>query len=449
MALALSPLGPNLENLHFLELTLLYKKVRSFTLNLCAPLEVEDTQIQSMPDVSPPKWHLAHTTWFFENFVLLKLMKGYQPFHPKFHYIFNSYYKGLGPHYPRNRRGLLSRPTLREVHQYREWVDSHIFQLLSSELSSEAWEEMRRTLTLAVHHEQQHQELLVADIKHILWSNPLRPAYHHRPALHDRGLQLVTDGKRSAELEKGGLEVGGGIQAIGADEEGFAFDNELPVHRVSLEPFRLSRSPVTNGEYLEFIEAGGYSNPLLWLSDGWDAVNREGWEAPLYWERDGSAWQVYTLAGMQPLQEEEPVCHISFFEADAFARWRGARLPTEFEWERVAREHASGLRGSSHRNFAESGRLHPAAAEGPSHGREPVRQLLGDVWEWTASAYLPYPGFRPFDGEFGEYNGKFMSGQMVLRGGSCATPRDHIRVSYRNFFPPAARWQFSGARLAG
>lgn len=406
-------LDTGLENVQFLDLLIQYKKVRSRSMRICAPLEAEDAQIQSMPDVSPPKWHLAHTTWFFENFLLKPALRDYQVFHPRFHFLFNSYYKSQGAHHPRAQRGLLSRPTLAEIYAYREMVDAQVFRILSSGSGDPnlgmSWTDLCERIVLGLHHESQHQELLLTDILHIFGSNPLRPAY-------SGSVPSLVEMPRRSEW----IDFPGGLQKIGWEGEEFAFDNERPAHPVYLQPFKISSRPVTNGDYLEFIEAGGYKNPRLWLSDGWDIVQKEGWEAPLYWELEEKGPPVYrfTLSGVQRIQENEPVCHLSYFEADAFARWKGARLPTEFEWEHAARS----------RRIAISG--------------------VGQTWEWTSSAYLPYPGFQTFRGDLGEYNGKFMSGQMVLRGGSIASPPGHIRHSYRNFFPPSTRWQFTGVRLA-
>ncbi len=398
-----------------------YAAVRGQTELLCRPLAVDDYGVQPMADASPPKWHLAHTTWFFETFLLKPFAAGYAPFDDAFEYLFNSYYNGVGRQYPRLKRGLLSRPTVEQVFDYRAHVDAAMLTLLARED-----ETLRGRTILGINHEQQHQELLVTDIKYNLGLNPLRPAYNSER--HDGPGEA-----RPASF----ATVPGGLVEIGAAGSGFAFDNETPRHKVWLSEFALADRLVSCGEYLSFMEDGGYRNPALWLSEGWAALQRHGWKAPLYWlARDGE-WFEYTLGGSRPVDGGSPVCHVSFFEADAFARWAGARLPTEAEWETAAASHA--VAG----NFSDSGRLHPRSSRGAG-----MTQLFGDVWEWTASAYGPYPGFRPLDGTLGEYNGKFMANQMVLRGGSCATPPGHVRSSYRNFFYAPDRWQFSGIRLA-
>jgi ergothioneine biosynthesis protein EgtB len=403
-----------------------YHNVRAQSLEICRPLAIEDYVIQSMGDVSPPKWHLAHVTWFFENFLLLPFLTGYRAFHPEYGHLFNSYYETVGRPFPRLQRGLLSRPTVEEIFRYREHVDRHMRELLEAAPDGN-WREVAGRVALGLHHEQQHQELLLTDIKHILASNPLRPVYR-APATW------------APDAIKRPLEWAGspsGVYEIGCDGSAFAFDNESPRHRVYLNAFRLGSRLVTSGEYLEFMDAGGYDSPAWWLSQGWQAVQEKAWRAPLYWERIDDAWHAMTLSGMRAVSEHEPVCHVSFFEADAYARWRGKRLPTEAEWEVAGR--AQPVEG----NFAENGRLHPAPA-----GTEFPAQMFGDAWEWTQSAYSPYPGYRPPAGALGEYNGKFMSNQYVLRGGSCASPAGHLRPTYRNFFYPADRWQFSGIRLA-
>jgi ergothioneine biosynthesis protein EgtB len=402
-----------------------YRQVRATTEGLAAPLTPEDCAIQSMPDASPVKWHMAHTSWFFETFVLARVGRAFRPFDPSFAYLFNSYYDAVGDRLPRSQRGLLSRPTLSDVYRYRAHIDDQMLELLESEGFSSP---NAATVELGLHHEQQHQELLLTDIKHAFASNPLRPTYR------ERSRQTVP-----AVGPPFWVTFPEGLYGQGHDGDGFAFDNETPRHQVWQPAFQLASRLVTNGDYLAFMEAGGYERPEFWLADGWEACSGQRWQAPLYWERQQQSWWLMTLAGMQPVNEAEPVCHVSFFEADAFARWAGARLPTEAEWEVAAASQT--MAG----NFLESGLLQPVVAP-PSDA--PIRQLLGDVWEWTMSAYLPYPGYRPLPGALGEYNGKFMCNQMVLRGGSCVTPAAHIRPSYRNFFPPKTRWQFTGIRLA-
>ena len=401
-----------------------YQAVRPLSATLCQPLETEDYGVQAMADVSPPKWHLAHTTWFFETFLLRPYQPGYSEFHPGYGYLFNSYYEAVGDRHPRPQRGLLSRPTVAEVYQYRAHVDQAMAQLLRQEADHPAVAELTH---LGLHHEQQHQELLLTDLKYNLSLNPLRPAYRADIAL----------AKSASPMPLEFVDFPGGLYDLGHQAPGFAFDNEGPAHRVYLQDFALANRPVTNGEYLEFIADGGYQTAAHWLAEGWATVQSEAWQAPLYWEQRDGDWWVFTLGGMQPVNPAEPVCHLSYFEADAFATWRGCRLPTEAEWE-VA---ASGVPIQG--NLLAADHLHPQ----PAPGSQKLQQLYGDVWEWTQSAYLPYPGFRPAPGAVGEYNGKFMCNQMVLRGGSCVTPPGHIRPSYRNFFPPSARWQFSGLRL--
>jgi len=404
-----------------------FLEVRAQSRDICRPLAVEDHVIQSMPDASPPKWHLAHTTWFFENFLLLPFLKGYRPFHPEYGLLFNSYYETVGRFFPRAQRGLLSRPTVEEVHRYRDHVDQHIRDLLDS-APEDNRREVAARVALGLNHEQQHQELLFTDIKHLFASNPLRPVYRESAAAI----------RQATTRAQGWSTWPAGVYEIGHDGGGFAFDNESPRHRVYLNAFRLADRPVTNGEYLEFMDAGGYGNPALWLSQGWQAVREKDWNAPLYWANTDGAWWTMTLAGMRRVDEREPVCHVSFLEAHAYARWRGKRLPTEAEWEIVGQQQP--VAG----NFADSGFLHPS----PANGTATPAQMFGDVWEWTQSAYSPYPGYRPLAGTLGEYNGKFMSSQYVLRGGSCVSPAGHLRATYRNFFYPADRWQFSGIRLA-
>jgi len=399
-----------------------FRAVRSATDGLRAALTAEDQMVQSMPDCSPAKWHAAHTTWFFETFLLAQAA-WYKPFDPRFRDVFNSYYKQVGEHPFRGDRGTFSHPTIEEVRQYREHVDAAMQRLISAGLTPQD----SALVELGLNHEQQHQELLLTDIKHAFWSQPLRPAY----AQAARGHAADAPPIQFLAFEGGPIE-------IGHDGRGFAFDNELPRHTEWMQPFALASRLVTNAEYLEFIEDSGYARPELWLSDGWDTVCRLGWKAPLYWEKNpAGAWTNFTLNGPHAVEPAEPVCHVSFYEADAFARWAGARLPRESEWEHAAASRA--VAG----NFVESRNYHPVTATGQG-----LQQLFGDAWEWTASAYLGYPGFRPAEGAVGEYNGKFMCNQMVLRGGSCATPQSHLRATYRNFFPPHARWQFSGVRLA-
>lgn len=397
-----------------------FRQVRQCTLALCAGLSAEDLQLQSMPDASPGKWHLAHTSWFFEQFVLGR-DPAYRPRDPAWHYLFNSYYQSVGPMHARPQRGLLSRPSLDEVRDYRRRVDDAVGELLGRDGDAELLERVE----LGLQHEQQHQELLLTDIKHALWCNPLQPAWRAAIPVADEGVPVPLHFVAGRE----------GIVEIGHRGEGFAFDNETPRHRVLLQPHALANRPVSNAEYLAFVREGGYREPGLWLSDGWATLQREGWQHPIYWQDDLAS--EFTLAGVRALDPHEPVCHLSYFEADAFARWAGARLPTEAEWESAAQGIA--IDG----NLQDTQRFQPRAT---SVGAG-LQQMYGDVWEWTASPYIGYPGFRPLPGALGEYNGKFMCGQWVLRGGSCATPRDHLRASYRNFFPPQARWQFAGLRL--
>ena len=406
-----------------------YAEVRGLSETLASPLSPEDQQVQSMPDVSPTKWHLAHVTWFFETFVLSPHLPGYEPFDPAFGYLFNSYYEGVGERHPRPDRGLLSRPQVSEVIAYRAHVDRAMGRLFDT-LSVDAWAAPGELIELGLNHEQQHQELLLMDIKHVLSRNPLCPAYRPRNAR-----------EAAAAPEMGWVEQEGGLGRLGDEGTGFAFDNERPRHRVVLEDFRLADRAVTNGEYRAFVEDGGYRDPLLWLADGWATVQAEGWEAPLYWRETDGERSEFTLAGEVPLDHDAPVCHVSHYEAAAYATWAGKRLPTEAEWEAAA----PGV-DEENANLLAADRLHPAAANG--NGRSATRQMIGDVWEWTASPYVAYPGFRTSPGAVGEYNGKFMSNQMVLRGGCCATPPGHIRATYRNFFYPHQRWPFTGIRLA-
>jgi len=410
------------------ELAARYASTRAATEQLCAPLAVDDYGAQSMPDASPAKWHLAHTSWFFETFVLQR-EAGYHPPHPRYEVLFNSYYNSVGEQYPRPRRGLLTRPTVEEVYHYRRHVDAAVAARLDGHGGPLPAARLD-VIELGLHHEQQHQELLLTDVKHLLSCNPLRPVYRPR-----------QPGATGAPLPSGWVAFSAGVYEVGHDGHGFAFDNETPRHRVFLEPFALATRLVTNGDYLAFIEDGGYTRPELWLAEGWDVVRQQGWTAPLYWKRHDAGWQLFTLAGMRAVDVAEPLCHVSYYEADAYARWAGARLPREAEWEVAAATVEDGG------NFVEAGHFHPIPLTAPSPAGNVV-QLFGDVWEWTQSAYSAYPGYRPAAGALGEYNGKFMCNQLVLRGGSCATPASHIRATYRNFFPPGARWQFSGIRLA-
>jgi ergothioneine biosynthesis protein EgtB len=394
---------------------------RSLTESLASPLSAEDQTVQSMPDVSPTKWHRAHTTWFFETFLLIPSLEGYRPFHPEYGYLFNSYYEGVGARHPRNDRGLLSRPGIEEIAEYRASVDQAMATLLEGPCAAVA-----ALVELGIQHEQQHQELLLMDIKHVLSLNPLLPPYD--------AVRMPAPGAARAPTW---TELPAGTYEVGYAGRGFCFDNELPRHRTYLEAFAIADQAVTCGEWLAFIDDGGYHRPELWLSDGWATVQAEGWDSPFYWSQDGD-WQEFTLGGPTPVNEAQPVCHLSYYEADAFARWAGMRLPTEAEWE-VA---ASGRSVRGH--FLDQTKLHPTPVTGSTVEPTP----FGDVWQWTSSAYSPYPGFEPAPGAVGEYNGKFMVNQYVLRGGSCVTPPDHIRASYRNFFPPSARWAFTGLRLA-
>ena len=405
-----------------------YDAVRSRTEALCAPLEVEDYVVSSMPDVSPTKWHLAHTSWFFETFVLAPHDARYASPNPRYAFLFNSYYVQAGERHCRAQRGLVTRPSVREVFAYRAHVDDAMRRLLAA-VGDDRSHPAAALVELGLHHEQQHQELLLQDIAHVFWTNPLRPAY------------TAPRPRASEPPPLRWHPVAEGVHRIGHEGEGFAFDNEGPSHRVFLEPARLASRLVTNGEYLAFVDDGGYRRPEHWLSAGWAAVRERGWTAPLYWERTADGWTEFSLAGVQPLDPHEPVCHVSYYEADAFARWAGHRLPSEAEWEVAAA--AAPVDGA----FVEGGRFHPSPV--PDVALAYPAQLYGDVWQWTHSAYSAYPGYRPATGAIGEYNGKWMADQWVLRGASCATPRSHARRTYRNFFPSDARWQFAGVRLAG
>jgi ergothioneine biosynthesis protein EgtB len=404
-----------------------FTATRKLTEQLADPLSSEDCQVQSMPDASPTKWHLAHTSWFFETFVLAAHSPGYHSFHPSFNFLFNSYYNAVGERLARPRRGLITRPTLDEVFAYRASIDHAMESYFESTLDA-LDPDVAAVIELGINHEQQHQELILTDIKHALAQNPLRPAYR----------EGVASPSTPPALPIGWSYHPGGLEWVGHDGTGFAFDNEGPRHRVYLEAYHLASRLVTCGEFLAFIDDGGYCRPELWLSDGWNVASSEGWQTPLYWEKIAGEYSLMTLGGLHRLNQSEPVCHVSFYEADAFARWAGARLPTECEWEIAARDHEPAG------NFLENAGFHPRSAQDGAK----FAQCFGDVWEWTQSPYAPYPGLRPVSGALGEYNAKFMCNQIVLRGGSCVTPASHIRATYRNFFPPEARWQFSGIRLA-
>jgi ergothioneine biosynthesis protein EgtB len=418
-----------------------YRGVRALTEALAAPLSPEDQCIQSMPDASPTKWHLAHTSWFFETFVLAAFIPETERFRPGWDFLFNSYYQTLGAMHPRAQRGLLSRPTVAEVHDYRRSVDGQVLaRLEAGELEPEAL----ARIELGLHHEQQHQELILTDILHALAQNPLVPRYRAHPPEHTS----------PAAPALRWIEDPGGLVLVGRDldepDAAFGFDNEGPRHKQWLEPFAIASRPATCAEYLEFIADGGYARHELWLAEGWDTLARERWRAPAYWVADADhGWSSFGLDGLRPLDLHAPVCHLSYFEADAFARWSNARLPSEAEWEHVAEgiEARGNLLPTSPEALAQAS-LAPRSTTAPLDPASGLAQLFGDVWEWTASPYVPYPGFRPAAGAVGEYNGKFMCNQFVLRGGSCATPADHIRAGYRNFFPASSRWQFSGVRLA-
>jgi ergothioneine biosynthesis protein EgtB len=411
-----------------------FRETRNLSLELCRPLHTEDYRIQSMPDVSPPWWNLGHTTWFFARNIL-EPFGLYSPEDARLEFVMNSYYESLGPRISRDHRGLVTRPTNEHVFRFRQSVNERIEELIRTAPEADL-ERLGFLVVTGVHHEQQHQELLVTEIKHILGSNvpELREAYRPATAANVQGAPAAS-----------WISFDGGLYDFGNVEGGWCWDNEVPVHKAWLEPFALSSRPVTNGEYLEFMADGGYRNPLLWLSNGWSKVKEQGWTSPFYWEKEGEKeadrWQLWTLAGVRDVDPDEPVCHVSFYEAEAYARWKGARLPTEREWEHAAR--VSGFPGG---NYLGSGALHPRPA-GAASGSG-MLQMGGDVWEWTSNHYEPYPGYRPFEGPLMEYNGKFMDNVRVLRGGSCATPTNHIRLSYRNFWAPDTRFQFTGIRLA-
>jgi ergothioneine biosynthesis protein EgtB len=403
-----------------------YHDVRDFSKLLVRDLEPEDCVVQSIPDVSPTKWHLAHTTWFFETFVLKKFLAGYIPAIPEYAFLFNSYYNAAGTMHRRDLRGLISRPTVTESFRYRENIDRQMEDLVAS-AADELMDEIEPVIVLGLHHEQQHQELLVTDIKHVFAQNPLHPVFRKRAERRAESPPPICF-----------IDFDETIATMGHHGRGFSYDNEGPQHRALVPKFSLGSRLITCGEYQHFIDAGGYERPELWLSLGWTTVNEQRWKAPLYWEKRDGAWWHFTLSGFRPVDQNEPVTHVSYFEADAFANFSGARLPTEFEWELAAQ--GEPIEG----NFVEAERFHPA----PAQARDRLTQMFGDVWEWTRSSYSPYPGYRAVPGALGEYNGKFMCNQYVLRGGSCATSQSHIRPTYRNFFQPEKRWQFTGIRLA-
>ena len=410
-----------------------YKQVRQQSLALTAHLETEDYELQADVFVSPLKWHLAHTSWFFETFLLKQQVHGYQEFHPQFEYLFNSYYNAVGKQYPRDKRGLMSRPTVTEVKAYRHYVDQKLIHWLEQETHLDP--DIEALISLGLNHEQQHQELMLTDLKYCFSFNPLYPIYHnpkfpkdYDPSQHNRSTPLSF------------IEFGGGIESFGHKGDGFAFDNEGPQHQFLLNDFAIANRLVTNEEFLAFVQDGGYQNPMLWLSDGWAWVQQQRISSPLYWQQEMEEQFEFRLSGYGKLHPQQPVTHISFYEADAYARWAGKRLPSEYEWEIASKKQP--LAG----HFADRKLFHPQAANPEFDGE--LQQLFGDCWEWTQSTYSPYPGFKPAAGAVGEYNGKFMSNQLVLRGGSCATPAGHIRNTYRNFFYPQDRWQFTGIRLA-
>lgn len=414
-----------------------YQTVRRFTETFCEPLNIEDYVVQTVEHVSPTKWHLAHTSWFFETFLLREHMEGYTLLNETYPYLFNSYYVQAGERHCRDRRGYISRPTVKEVYAYRHYVDEHMHELMET-ASDERLRALAPLIELGLHHEQQHQELMVTDLKHVLSVNPLRPAY--REDLEP----IPSDGPPALDW----VSFEEGLYEVGYDDDGFFYDNESPRHRTYLHAFQLANRLVTNGEYIDFMEDGGYERTELWLSAGWATRTERDWTEPYYWEAHDGRWYTYTLGGLREINPHEPVTHLSYFEAEAFARWAGARLPEEKEWEIAGRD------GPIAGNFVDEGHFHPvplpsdAVGHKPEAGDGPLYQMYGDVWEWTRSAYSPYPGYEPLPGAIGEYNGKFMCGQFVLRGGSCATSQSHMRPTYRNFFHPDESWQFMGLRLA-
>ncbi len=402
-----------------------FQQIRSLTEEICQPLAIEDYVIQSMPDCSPTRWHLAHTSWFFETFILAKQIDGYVSPNPAFEFLFNSYYNAVGDQYPRMKRGILSRPTVQEIYDYRQAVDRHMHALLSDSID----DALQSVVEIGIHHEQQHQELMLTDIKHVFGQNPLFPKY-----LDDDTLHNTSDMPQKLDW----VEFQAGSTKIGHRDASFCYDNELPVFETLLQDYALANRLITNHEFQAFMDDGGYERPELWLSMGWSTVQSESWKSPFYWYLHNHEWHEFTMHGLRPVLATAPVTHLSYFEADAYARWADARLPTEFEWEHASR--TVPIEG----NFVDDRRYHPQPAS-PGDG---LRQMFGDTWEWTSSQYTPYPGYKAAPGALGEYNGKFMCNQFVLRGGSCATSANHIRPTYRNFFPPEARWQFTGLRLA-
>lgn len=404
-----------------------FKRIRAFTDHLVEPLEIEDFVIQPMENASPAKWHLAHASWFFETFVLGKFLYDFESLHPQYAYFFNSYYLQTGVPFTRAKRGMLSRPTVKDVFEYRSYVNDQVLHFIES-VSDEIWESAAPVLEIGNHHEQQHQELILTDLKFLLAQNPLLPIYRDR---------VIPESPNPPALSW--IEFDEGMVKVGNKGKEFTYDNEHPRHRSFVQNYALSNRLITNKEYLEFIEDGGYERSELWLDEGWSTVKKEGWNSPLYWYKNNNEWMNFTLSGARKIDSNEPVTHVSYFEADAFARWKGVRLPTEQEWE-----HACGKRPKKG-NFVESDAFHPVAK---TNFEEGLNQMYGDVWEWTMSSYSPYPNYKPLPGALGEYNGKFMANQYVLRGGSCATSQTHIRKTYRNFFHANARWQFSGIRLA-
>ncbi|MEX0684511.1 MAG: ergothioneine biosynthesis protein EgtB [Balneolales bacterium] len=403
-----------------------FNKVRSHWAYLCKPLVKEDYVLQTAAGASPPKWHMAHTTWFFEQFILNNYFRGYQVYHPDYHFLFNSYYNSAGDFIDRHVRGMISRPTIDEVNSYRAYVDEHMNSLLN-QLDDHPFEEIHPLLQLGINHEQQHQELFLMDIKNIFYQNPIRPVYQEIDYSHSQPVPFDW------------IESEAGMITIGYNGDGFCYDNEQPAHKTYIHACKMANRLILNGEYLEFMEAGGYTDSRYWLSDGWDTINQNNWQAPLYWDKTEADWEIFTLGGTRKLNENEPVCHLSYYEADAFARWKGVRLPTEFEWERYAAN--SKIEG----NFMDNGGYHPKT---PMQNGSQVLHLFGDLWEWTQSPYSGYPGYESLADGVGEYNGKFMCNQFVLRGGCCATPKNHIRKTYRNFYYPHDRWAFTGLRLA-